>query len=113
SLRKECSISEMEQTPRLSKGKGGGGSHGRSITGEATGSGESAAPSRRRIGHVNERQPSKRRGFFPFFRSPRMYLNRIAATLLAVLLGAGSLYAQQRNPWQDLLAPQPSFPPQQ
>lgn len=42
-----------------------------------------------------------------------MYLNRIAATLLAVLLGAGSLYAQQRNPWQDLLAPQPSFPPQQ
>ena len=42
-----------------------------------------------------------------------MYLNRIASALIVVLLGTGSLYAQQRNPWQDLLAPQPSFPPQQ
>jgi hypothetical protein len=42
-----------------------------------------------------------------------MYLNRIASALFVVLLGAGSLYAQQRNPWQDLMAPQPSFPPQQ
>jgi hypothetical protein len=42
-----------------------------------------------------------------------MYLNRIAVALFVVLLGAGSLYAQQRNPWQDLMAPQPSFPPQQ
>jgi hypothetical protein len=42
-----------------------------------------------------------------------MRLNTIATALLAVLLGVGTLYAQQRNPWQDLLAPQPSFPPQQ
>jgi hypothetical protein len=49
----------------------------------------------------------------PILLAPRMVLNRIAVALFAVLLGAGSLYAQQRNPWQDLMAPQPSFPPQQ
>jgi hypothetical protein len=32
---------------------------------------------------------------------------------LAVALGAGALQAQQRNPWDDLLAPRPSFPQQQ
>jgi hypothetical protein len=32
---------------------------------------------------------------------------------LAVVLGAGALQAQQRNPWDDLLAPRPSFPQQQ
>ena len=43
-----------------------------------------------------------------------MRLNSIAAALLAVFLGAGTLYAQgQRNPWDDLLAPRPSFPPPQ
>lgn len=42
-----------------------------------------------------------------------MRLNRILATALALVLGAGTLAAQQRNPWQDLLAPQPSFPQQQ
>jgi hypothetical protein len=32
---------------------------------------------------------------------------------LAAMLGAGALEAQQRNPWEDLLAPRPSFPQQQ
>jgi hypothetical protein len=32
---------------------------------------------------------------------------------LAVALCAGALQAQQRNPWDDLLAPRPSFPQQQ
>jgi hypothetical protein len=34
------------------------------------------------------------------------------AVLLAALIGAGELYAQQRNPWDDLLAPRPSLPQQ-
>jgi hypothetical protein len=33
--------------------------------------------------------------------------------MLAAMFGAGALEAQQRNPWEDLLAPRPSFPPQQ
>jgi hypothetical protein len=32
--------------------------------------------------------------------------------LLAALLGAGELMAQQRSPWDDLLAPRPSYPQQ-
>ncbi len=39
-----------------------------------------------------------------------MRLNRIVITALTLLLGVGALSAQQRNPWQDLLAPEPSFP---
>lgn len=34
------------------------------------------------------------------------------AVLLAALVGAGELYAQQRSPWDDLLAPRPSYPQQ-
>jgi hypothetical protein len=32
---------------------------------------------------------------------------------LAAVLGTGALQAQQRNPWEGLLEPRPSFPPQQ
>jgi hypothetical protein len=41
-----------------------------------------------------------------------MRLFPIVITLVA-MLGASALEAQQRNPWEDLLAPRPSFPQQQ
>ena len=51
-------------------------------------------------------------GIPPFScRMPPMRLIPIVV-LLAALLGAGELLAQQRNPWDDLLAPRPSFPQQ-
>jgi hypothetical protein len=39
-----------------------------------------------------------------------MRLTAFVLTLSAIL-GTGVLHAQQRNPWEDLLAPRPSFPP--